>query len=271
MSRAGWRELPGLSADLCGGLDCVSSDANALIEILAHEVMHPALHHHVRRSGRDPRLWNRACDFGINPLLVDAGFSLPDGVLIDNRLRGMNREQIYNLLESESESEQDPSREIGDNEPRGKRSNGWRNRRGIQLQHGELWKELIEFCKAAFYPMEVDQCHNRHCNLARADELAYEGAPPDFPLILLAHSLHTCRRTTSQNSQSDGLSWLMPDQQSLCPRYVRFQKSDVRWHISGACLVQTAYRVDHRSYAVGSLQSRQRRPYDERKETATQE
>jgi predicted metal-dependent peptidase len=49
---------------------------------LAHEVMHPALHHHVRRSGRDPNLWNQACDFAINPLLVDAGLSLPDGVLI---------------------------------------------------------------------------------------------------------------------------------------------------------------------------------------------
>src|ERR1700733_5964141 len=84
---------------------------------LAHEVMHPALHHHVRRSGRDPKLWNQACDYAINPLLVDAGLSLPDGVLIDDRFRGMSSEQIYNLLESDSETGQDSSKEDGDDEP----------------------------------------------------------------------------------------------------------------------------------------------------------
>lgn len=91
---------------------------------LAHEVMHPALHHHVRRSGRDPKRWNVACDFAINPLLVDAGLSLPDGVLIDNRFRGMSAEQIYNLLESESESEteKDGGHEAGADEPGGEES-----------------------------------------------------------------------------------------------------------------------------------------------------
>ena len=89
---------------------------------LAHEVMHPALHHHVRRSGRDPKRWNVACDFAINPLLVDAGLSLPDGVLIDNRFRGMSAEQIYNLLESESETEQDSGHEGEDGEPGGEES-----------------------------------------------------------------------------------------------------------------------------------------------------
>jgi predicted metal-dependent peptidase len=67
--------------------------------------MHPALHHHVRRSGRDPKRWNMACDFAINPLLVDAGINLPEGVLLDNRFRGMSAEQIYNLLDSEAEKD----------------------------------------------------------------------------------------------------------------------------------------------------------------------
>ena len=89
---------------------------------LAHEVMHPALHHHVRRSGRDPKRWNVACDFAINPLLVDAGLSLPEGVLIDDRFRGMSAEQIYNLLESESETKQDSGKEGEDDEPGGEES-----------------------------------------------------------------------------------------------------------------------------------------------------
>ena len=101
-------------------------NAATLAGTLAHEVMHPALHHHVRRSGRDPKRWNQACDFAINPLLVDAGLSLPDGVLLDDRFRGMSAEQIYNLLESQSESESgsetDSGHEDEDDEPGGEES-----------------------------------------------------------------------------------------------------------------------------------------------------
>jgi predicted metal-dependent peptidase len=78
-----------------------------LAGVLAHEVMHPALQHHVRRSGREPRRWNEACDFAINPLLLDAGLSLPEGVLVDHRFCGMSAEQIYNLREGEAEPESD--------------------------------------------------------------------------------------------------------------------------------------------------------------------
>ena len=88
-------------------------NAATLAGTLAHEVMHPALHHHVRRSGRDPKRWNEACDYAINPLLVDAGLSLPEGVLLDNRFRGMSAEQIYNLLETESEQEPGAGNEDG--------------------------------------------------------------------------------------------------------------------------------------------------------------
>jgi len=91
----------------------------ALAGTLAHEVMHPALHHHMRRSGRDLKRWNVACDYAINPLLIEAGLSLPEGVLLDNRFRGMSAEQIYNLLETESESDQDSENEKEKREPQG--------------------------------------------------------------------------------------------------------------------------------------------------------
>lgn len=74
-----------------------------LAGVLAHEVMHPALHHHVRRSGRDPRRWNEACDYAINPLLLEDGLRLPEGVLVDPRFCGMSAEQIYNLLSTGAE------------------------------------------------------------------------------------------------------------------------------------------------------------------------
>lgn len=88
-------------------------NAATLAGTLAHEVMHPALHHHLRRSGRDPKGWNVACDFAINPLLIDSGLKLPEGVLVDDRFRGMSAEQIYNLLESEEELPEDSN---GDNQ-----------------------------------------------------------------------------------------------------------------------------------------------------------
>ncbi|MGA8740172.1 MAG: VWA-like domain-containing protein [Terracidiphilus sp.] len=96
-------------------------NAATLAGTLAHEVMHPALHHHVRRSGRDPKRWNMACDYAINPLLVDAGLNLPEGVLLDNRFRGMSAEQIYSLLDSEAS--QDSGSEDEEGESEGERPN----------------------------------------------------------------------------------------------------------------------------------------------------
>ena len=45
--------------------------------VLAHEVMHCALAHHCRRGSRDPRLWNEAADFAINPIVLNNGLALP--------------------------------------------------------------------------------------------------------------------------------------------------------------------------------------------------
>jgi predicted metal-dependent peptidase len=75
-----------------------SLSAAELAGVLAHEVMHPALQHHVRRRDRNPKRWNIACDYAINPLLSDAGLALPKGVLLDDRFRGMSAERIYNLI-----------------------------------------------------------------------------------------------------------------------------------------------------------------------------
>ena len=69
-----------------------------LIGLLAHEVMHPAMQHHTRREDRDPALWNDAADYAINPILTEAGFTLPGNVLNDPQYRGMTAEQIYDAL-----------------------------------------------------------------------------------------------------------------------------------------------------------------------------
>jgi len=92
-----------------------SLNAATLAGVLAHEVMHPALQHHLRRSKRDQGRWNEACDYAINPLLLDAGLSLPDGVLVDHRFRGMSAEQIYNLRETEAQPQSDDQSESEQN------------------------------------------------------------------------------------------------------------------------------------------------------------
>jgi predicted metal-dependent peptidase len=83
---------------------------------LAHEVMHPALQHHTRRGGRNPRRWNMACDYAINPMLLDAGLTLPKDVLLDNRFRGMSAERIYNLLEEEEQNQSSSSNAESENQ-----------------------------------------------------------------------------------------------------------------------------------------------------------
>jgi predicted metal-dependent peptidase len=80
-------------------------NAAELAGVLAHEVMHPALQHHTRRGDRNPVRWNMACDYAINPILLDAGLTLPKDVLIDNRFRGMSAERIYNLIEEDEKRE----------------------------------------------------------------------------------------------------------------------------------------------------------------------
>jgi predicted metal-dependent peptidase len=68
--------------------------------VLAHELMHVGLRHEERQQGRDPFLWNVACDYAINDWLVEAGIgSLPgDGALFDIDLRGFSAEEIYDRL-----------------------------------------------------------------------------------------------------------------------------------------------------------------------------
>lgn len=68
------------------------------LSVLCHEILHIAFLHHVRIGDRDPKRWNAAADYAINSILVEAGFKLPVGGLLDPRFKGMGAEQIYALL-----------------------------------------------------------------------------------------------------------------------------------------------------------------------------
>ncbi len=73
--------------------------------VLAHEALHCALSHFARRGHRIKQRWDIACDYAINPLLIDEGLTPPPGSLVMNEYRGMTAEEIYPLIEDNDMSE----------------------------------------------------------------------------------------------------------------------------------------------------------------------
>lgn len=65
------------------------------VGFLAHEVMHVVLLHITRRQEREPEKWNIACDYAINNHLIQEGFILPRGGLVDPQYEDMTAEAIY--------------------------------------------------------------------------------------------------------------------------------------------------------------------------------
>ena len=66
--------------------------------VLAHEVCHRAYRHFLRVGTRHPQLWNIACDYAINKILIDAGFKLPEGGCYNEDYQNLTAEQIYDKL-----------------------------------------------------------------------------------------------------------------------------------------------------------------------------
>lgn len=69
--------------------------------VLCHELLHVLTESRARRNGRDPRLWNVACDYAINAMLLAMGFHLPAGALYKNEFIPLAAEEIYELLKKE--------------------------------------------------------------------------------------------------------------------------------------------------------------------------
>jgi predicted metal-dependent peptidase len=68
--------------------------------VIAHELLHVGLRHEARRQGRDPFLWNVACDFVINGWLheMELGQLPAFGGLYDPELKGLSADAIYDRL-----------------------------------------------------------------------------------------------------------------------------------------------------------------------------
>ncbi|MET0048933.1 MAG: VWA-like domain-containing protein [Sedimenticola sp.] len=84
-------------------IDALSLDETQFM--LAHDALHCALSHFARRQHRKKHLWDLACDYAINPLLVDEGLKAPPNALIMEAYRGMTAEEIYPWLEDDDTKE----------------------------------------------------------------------------------------------------------------------------------------------------------------------
>ncbi len=73
--------------------------------VLAHEALHCGLSHFARRGHRVRHLWDVACDYAINPLLIDDGLTPPPGSLVMREFRGMTAEEIYPMLDTNEDVE----------------------------------------------------------------------------------------------------------------------------------------------------------------------
>ncbi len=77
--------------------------------VLAKQALHCAFSHFARRGHRIKHRWELACDYAINPLLIEEGFIAPPGTLIEDSFSGMTAEEIYRCLQDKDDGDQDSS------------------------------------------------------------------------------------------------------------------------------------------------------------------
>lgn len=68
--------------------------------VILHEISHCIYLHctQKRRMNRAHNRWNYACDYAINLEIKEMGYALPPNLLLDQKYRDMNAEQIYDKL-----------------------------------------------------------------------------------------------------------------------------------------------------------------------------
>ncbi|MFV0357775.1 MAG: DUF2201 family putative metallopeptidase [Bacteroides thetaiotaomicron] len=67
--------------------------------VLLHELWHVGRLHGIRGEGKDPDIWNQACDYVINNTLDKEGYSFAGlNGLIDHKYDNMSEEEVYELL-----------------------------------------------------------------------------------------------------------------------------------------------------------------------------
>ena len=106
-----FRNEPG--ADAAYGEKTVSYNGRKMAQVpegaraflIARQLMHIQLAHRQRGKGRDPKIWNEACDTIVNELLISDGFEPPAGTRRRRDAAGMSAEDMYDILYEEAEED----------------------------------------------------------------------------------------------------------------------------------------------------------------------
>lgn len=72
--------------------------------LIAHEVMHLALGHQFREGGRDHNRFNIACDYAIDPMLIDDKMDVPDA-LVNRAWKDLSAEAIYTHIPEQKDNQ----------------------------------------------------------------------------------------------------------------------------------------------------------------------
>ena len=75
--------------------------------VLAKQALHCALSHFARRGHRIKHRWKLACDYAVNPMLIDEGLVAPPGTLVEENFSGMTAEEIYPCLKDKDDGDMD--------------------------------------------------------------------------------------------------------------------------------------------------------------------
>jgi len=81
------------------GVDKLTEDE--VVGTLCHETLHCALGHMYRLRLKNHRIWNFACDYIVNEIVLDSKLTMPSDSLFDKRYKDMSAEQVYALLQKE--------------------------------------------------------------------------------------------------------------------------------------------------------------------------
>ena len=88
-----------------------------LVGLLMHEGLHVMLGHHLRRPKRSSnKLWNEACDYAINSVIVKTDINLPSDALLCSDFDLLSAERILRVLEGEQPNDRSPGGGQGDDQ-----------------------------------------------------------------------------------------------------------------------------------------------------------
>lgn len=162
--------------------------------VLLHEVLHVVCKHPWRRGGRDPEVWNDACDYAINSVVLEAGYVLPGKPLIDPRFYGMSAEAIYFVLIKEKlAKEAEPSK----SEP------------------GDQGKEEGGQGSAADGSQELDETANGKGSAKGEPKEQAQEETPDFSQCVAGEVRDAPDETKSSDSEFSELEWDMAVQTAI--------------------------------------------------------